>query len=108
MPDRALPEIARVLYLLCAAAGVAVFVSAAFRRVLPGEALRLALDFWLAAGLLRLSWLGNWSAILTAAAIVAVRKGAMTAFAREAPAPPTNRGEAAAFRLAEALQSKGS
>jgi len=76
------PEIARALSLLCAAAGVAVFVSTAFRRIRPDEAIRLALEFWLAAGLLRLSWLGSWGAILTAAVIVAVRKGAMTAFTR--------------------------
>ena len=82
MLENALPEIARALSLLCAAAGVAVFVSVAFRRIRPDEAIRLALEFWLAAGLLRLSWLGSWGAILTAAVIVVVRKGAMTAFTR--------------------------
>lgn len=39
-----------------------------------GAALRMALDFWLAAGLLRLGSAPGWQPILVAATIVALRQ----------------------------------
>jgi hypothetical protein len=62
------------LALLCTAAGaVAGAVAAArTRRLLPS--LPLAVDFWLAAGLLRLSGDPTWQTIASAACIIAVRQ----------------------------------
>jgi uncharacterized membrane protein len=65
-------QILRACSLVCAAFGVLALCSEP-RHVLQ-RALPLALDFWLAAGLLRLSATSAWSAIVTAAAIVALRK----------------------------------
>ncbi|WP_144127133.1 DUF1622 domain-containing protein [Catellatospora sichuanensis] len=59
---------------LCVAAG---FVAGAlvFGRCRSGRvALSVALDFWLAAGLLTLSLATTWTAILAAAAIVGLRR----------------------------------
>ena len=56
-------------------AGLAVFVTA--RRI--WLALGVALDLWTAAGLLRLSASGTWTALGAAAAILAVRKTVMWA-----------------------------
>jgi uncharacterized membrane protein len=59
----------------------------------PRLALRLALDMWLAAGLLRLALPPSWQSLLAAAAIVAIRQlvtrtlGGGAADGDEAPAP---------------------
>ena len=62
------------LSLLCTAAGVVagLLVFAVTRRA--GAALALALDFWLAAGLLRLAGPPSWQRIASAAAILAIRQ----------------------------------
>lgn len=58
----------------CVAAGlVAGWVTFALGRDLRG-ALRVALDFWLAGGMLRLSVSTDWRPLAAAAAILVVRK----------------------------------
>ncbi|WP_433088887.1 hypothetical protein ACQP1P_21870 [Dactylosporangium sp. CA-052675] len=58
----------------CVAAGlVSGAVTLALGRDVR-EALRTALDFWLAAGLLRLSGAPGWEPLLVAATILAIRQ----------------------------------
>jgi hypothetical protein len=58
----------------CVAAGLLTgAVTLALGRDLRA-ALRMALDFWLAAGLLRLGAIPGWAPLLTAATILAVRQ----------------------------------
>jgi hypothetical protein len=67
-------EVVRGAAQLCVAAG---FTARAlmFARCRSGRmALSVALDFWLAAGLLTLSLATTWTAILAAAAIVGLRR----------------------------------
>lgn len=58
--------------LACVLAGVSALVIEA--RDLLRRGLPLAMDFWLAAGLLRLSESVAWSSILIAATVVLLRK----------------------------------
>ena len=66
----------------------------------PRPALGILLDLLLAAGLLRLSTLGTWSAIISAAALVVIRKVVVLALdntrglARRAAAPSVHTGKA--------------
>lgn len=60
--------------LLCVVAGV---LAAALTVVATGQgrlALRVALDFWLAAGLLRLGQVPGWEPLLVTAVIIAIRQ----------------------------------
>lgn len=59
---------------LVVAAGLLVFVSSLWRPTEARALLALALEFWMAAGMLHLAGEASWSGIATAAAIVAVRK----------------------------------
>lgn len=72
-------EILQTASLISAFLGVAALLlqaDAPLRRGFP-----LALDFWLAAGLLRLSAEADWPAIATAGAIVCLRRLVGTALA---------------------------
>lgn len=60
--------------LTCVAAGVASGALALAVGRDPRMALRVALDLWLAAGLLRLMLAAGWEELLAAAAVVAVRQ----------------------------------
>ncbi|MDI1464578.1 DUF1622 domain-containing protein [Catellatospora sp. KI3] len=51
-------------------------------------ALAVALDFWLAAGLLRLSLPASWQAVAAAAAILLIRRLLGAALRHSAAAPP--------------------
>ncbi|WP_155371727.1 DUF1622 domain-containing protein [Catellatospora vulcania] len=81
-----LPEaVVRGAALLCVAAG-GVAGALMFARSRSGRsALAVALDFWLAAGLLTLSLATTWTAILAAAAIVGLRRMLALALAQEPP-----------------------
>jgi hypothetical protein len=58
----------------CVAAGLITGgITLAMTREMAG-ALRMALDFWLAAGLLRLGGTPGWQPLVVAATIVAVRQ----------------------------------
>ena len=68
------PDIFNGLALITGAMGLACLTPVLidlqnWRRLLP-----LALDFWMASGLLRLSYRSEWTAIATAAVIILVRK----------------------------------
>jgi hypothetical protein len=68
--------------LACVAAGLVI---GAVTLVIGGgvrTALQVALDFWLAAGLLRLGGPPGWPPLLVAAAIVVVRRLAASALRR--------------------------
>jgi len=68
------PDILNGLSLITGGMGLVCFVASLsdFKKLLHG--LPLALDFWLASGLLRLSHNSEWKAIATAAVVVIVRK----------------------------------
>ncbi|GAA1380695.1 DUF1622 domain-containing protein [Catellatospora chokoriensis] len=69
-----LEDVVRGAAQLCVAAGF-VAGALAFARCRSGRmAVSVALDFWLAAGLLTLSLATTWTAILAAAAIVGLRR----------------------------------
>jgi hypothetical protein len=73
--------------LLCVAAGL---VCGAVALVLARDArtaLRVALDFWVAAGLLRLALPPGGGQLLAAAAIIAIRQLVGVALRRPPPAP---------------------
>ena len=74
--------------LCCVAAGLISGAMALLRTGDVGVALRVALDLWLAAGLLRLALVGGWEQVLSAAAIVAVRHLVGRALHRRADARP--------------------
>jgi hypothetical protein len=67
----------RDLSWLVAAAGCVVAVVGVGRLRSMRRGLAMALDFWLAAGLLRLSAGNEWGAIAASAAIVVLRKMVM-------------------------------
>lgn len=73
--------------LCCVAAGLISGALALLRTGDAGVALRVALDLWLAAGLLRLAAMAGWEQVLSAAAIVAVRHLVGRALHRRADAP---------------------
>lgn len=60
--------------LLCVGAGVVAGFVTVLVTADGRAALRLALDFWLAAGLLRLALPVTWQTLLAAASILAVRQ----------------------------------
>lgn len=62
------------LALLCTAGGLVAGLLVLLRTGAFPIALKVGLEFWTAAGLLRLSQSGTWRAIGAAAAIVAVRQ----------------------------------
>lgn len=66
--------------LLAASIPVAVLVALATRRL--STAVPVMLDLWVAAGLLRLSESGTWSAIAGAAALIVIRKVVVSALSR--------------------------
>lgn len=70
--------------LLCTGAGAAAAVLTVVTTGDGRTGLRLALDFWLAAGLLRLSHGGGWQPLLAAAVILAIRQLAGRALRRPA------------------------
>lgn len=87
------PGWAAAVELAAAACVVAGLVSgglalALTRQLLP--AMGVAVDFWVAAGLLRLSLPLRWDALLAAAAVVAVRQVVGLAL-RHRPDPPPQR-----------------
>ena len=67
--------------LVLTAAGLCAGLAVAAAGRHPLLALTVALELWLAAGLLRLADQRSWRAIATAAAIVAMRKLLTTTFA---------------------------
>ena len=69
-----LSEINQTLTLACVGFGLIAFLSPALRFSAALPAVMLALDFWTAAGLMRLAGNPTWSSIATAAAIIAIRK----------------------------------
>ncbi|GHJ44624.1 hypothetical protein Cs7R123_19660 [Catellatospora sp. TT07R-123] len=73
----------------CVAAGLVagglVLATGATARL----ALAVALDFWLAAGLLRLALPVPWQAVAAAAAILAIRRLLSAALRHPADTPPT-------------------
>ncbi|MEV0459474.1 hypothetical protein [Catellatospora methionotrophica] len=83
-----LPEVVvRGAALLCVTAGIAAGALMFARRHSGRMALSVAMDFWLAAGLLTLSVASTWAAILTAAVIIALRRTLVLALAQgRAPA----------------------
>jgi hypothetical protein len=68
------PELVRFLALLCTTGGLVsgFLVLVTVRR--PVLALQVAIDFWVAAGLLRLTGRPSWEAIVGAAGILALRQ----------------------------------
>ena len=68
------PDLVRFLALLCTTGGLisGVIVLATVRR--PLIALQVAIDFWVAAGMLRLSGRPSWEAIVGAAGILLLRQ----------------------------------
>lgn len=60
--------------LICVVAGLVAGLVALLAVRDPRLALRIALDLWLAAGLLRLAQPPSWQSLLAAAAIVAIRQ----------------------------------
>lgn len=73
------------LALLVAVVGIALAVTTLLATRSVGIALPTLLDFLLAAGLLRLSATSAWTAIASAALIVAIRKIASLGIAASAP-----------------------
>ena len=67
-------DLVRVLALLCTTGGLisGLLVLATVRR--PLLALQVAIDFWVAAGLLRLTGRPSWEAIVGAAGILLLRQ----------------------------------
>ncbi len=64
-------EVLRAAVLAVTAAGVLVLLAAPVYGL--GAALRLALEFWMAAGLLGLSGSPSWTALAVAAVLLGVR-----------------------------------
>jgi Protein of unknown function (DUF1622) len=67
-------ELVRFLALLCTTGGLisGLIVLVTVRR--PVVALQVAIDFWVAAGLLRLTGRPSWEAVVGAAGILIVRQ----------------------------------
>jgi hypothetical protein len=63
-----------VMVLACTFFGVLAFVSPLIGRWGLRAGVALALDFWMAAGLIRLSGVPSWNAIVTAATLIVIRK----------------------------------
>lgn len=74
--------------LLVVAAGLVTFASAATLPGLRRDVVGLALEFWTAAGLLRLSATRTWTALLTAAVILGVRRIVVRTWSRTRPSLP--------------------
>ncbi|MFC7245952.1 hypothetical protein ACFQO7_26035 [Catellatospora aurea] len=84
-------EMVRGAAQLCVAAGFAAG-ALMFARCRSGRmALAVALDFWLAAGLLNLSVATTWTVILAATAIVGLRRLLKVALAQNASAAAGDR-----------------
>ncbi len=79
------------LALLVTVAGLLVLI-AGFLMGHGRRSLSFALDFWLGAGLLRLSHTGEWSAIATAGIIVVLRHFLAKEVSSSPPASPRRRG----------------
>jgi uncharacterized membrane protein len=75
-------ELVQFAALLCVAAGLAAAVLTVLTTGDGRLALRVALDFWLAAGLLRLGQAPGWEPLAATAAIIAVRQLAGRALRR--------------------------
>jgi ABC-type enterobactin transport system permease subunit len=73
-PERPRMGISATFVLVCSAFGVLAFLSAFLGFAPFHDAVTTALDFWMAAGLLRLSSTSTWQAIAVAASIILVRK----------------------------------
>lgn len=67
-------ELTGTLALMCTGAGLVAAAVAWVRTREPAPALRLGFDFWLAAGLLRLSGSPSWPEIAAAASLIALRR----------------------------------
>lgn len=72
-------ELFQLFSLISLFSGVVVVVMAGafYRNALLG--VPLALDFWMAAGLLKLTGVPSWSSLLTAALLVIIRKVVVSA-----------------------------
>ena len=81
-------EVLRAATLAVSAAGVLALLAAPVVGL--GEALRLALEFWMAAALLGLSGSPSWTALAVAAVLVGIRSLLQVAnpFANAAPTGP--------------------
>ena len=71
---------ALALAVVAASIPIGLLVAIVSRRV--GAGIPAMLDLWIAAGLLRLSYTSSWSAIAGAAALIAIRKVVVAAFAQ--------------------------
>lgn len=67
-------EVIEEMALVCTTAGLIAGLLVLVRTRAVVGAVQVALEFWTAAGLLRLSSSGTWSAVGTAAAVVALRQ----------------------------------
>jgi uncharacterized membrane protein len=85
--------------LVCVLAGVTAAAMAGFVVRDMALALHLALDFWLAAGLLRLALPLTWDRILAVAVVVAVRQVVGLALARRLRRSGPGNGTAESPRL---------
>lgn len=84
-------QVIDALALLCTAAGL-IAGPVVFVRQRDGVlALRVALEFWTAAGLLRLSDAAGWDRIAAAAAITSVRIALVHGLPRQRAAPDPRR-----------------
>jgi uncharacterized membrane protein len=77
-------NIADFLALSLTSAGVLVFIFAILINKRFNYTLPLSLDFWLAAGLIRLSGSPDWTTVVSAASIIIVRKLVMLAINKRA------------------------
>jgi uncharacterized membrane protein len=75
-------SLADLLALSLTAAGVFVFIFGIMFIKKVNDIIPLSLDFWLAAGLLRLSGSPDWRTLASAASIIIVRKLVTVAFNR--------------------------
>jgi len=67
-------EINAFMVLVCSTFGVLVFISPLVAVLNFRSAISMALDFWTAAGLIRLSGVPSWSVLATVAMLIAIRK----------------------------------
>ena len=69
-----MPNASIIMAAICSLFGVIAFLSPITRLLNFRTGFSLALDFWMAAGLLKLSSAPSWPAILTSAALILIRK----------------------------------
>jgi uncharacterized membrane protein len=73
-----------LMVLVCSVFGVLAFLSPIVSSLSLRSAISISLDFWMAAGLIRLSGVPSWQSIATAATLIAIRKMTNVALSRRA------------------------